>query len=307
MKTKLEDLRIVNNFYQTSAFFPMPIVLCGTLAENGQTNLGTYSLVFPYYIAEKEYFAFILMSRNSSNTVKNIMRTGKVTLNFVSDKKKYVKESIRLGFPGVTTEEKMKDCIFTLTEGLMSEENPKEQFPKVVEESFQSFECSWVKELDNKYNKEVKKRYTKPFNDFNGITSKHGSHFILRIDKVLMKAKYKKQIIEGIDAWDFPKVPVDYGYRDNKNFWISKYKEPYKEKIQSKSVKVETVVYAADRIDPAIKFTKEACATLVKVPRIFLNTALKGCVKWAKENKVTLVTKEHMEIIRNKRNNEKKK
>lgn len=46
--SSFRDLRIVDNFYQTSAFFPMPTVLVGTLDENGQTNLGSYSLCFPY-------------------------------------------------------------------------------------------------------------------------------------------------------------------------------------------------------------------------------------------------------------------
>ena len=66
-------------------------------------------------------------------------------------------------------------------------------------------------------------------------------------------------------------------------------------------------MYAADRIDPEIKFTEEACAKLVNVPRIFLPTALKGCVAWAKENGVTLITEEHMNIINDKRAKEKKK
>ena len=46
-----KNLRIVDNFYQTSAFFPMPTVIISTLADNGQTNCGAYSLVQPYYIA----------------------------------------------------------------------------------------------------------------------------------------------------------------------------------------------------------------------------------------------------------------
>lgn len=41
---EFKDLRIVDNFYQTSAFFPMPTTLVGTVSENGQTNLGAYSL-----------------------------------------------------------------------------------------------------------------------------------------------------------------------------------------------------------------------------------------------------------------------
>lgn len=70
---------------------------------------------------------------------------------------------------------------------------------------------------------------------------------------------------------------------------------------------VASVRYAADRIDPNIKFTDEACAKLVKVPRIFLNTALKGCVAWAKENGVDVITAEHMDIINDKRAKEKNK
>ena len=49
--SSFKDLRIVDNFYQTSSFFPMPTVLVGTVAENGKTNLGSYSLCFPYHIA----------------------------------------------------------------------------------------------------------------------------------------------------------------------------------------------------------------------------------------------------------------
>ena len=70
---------------------------------------------------------------------------------------------------------------------------------------------------------------------------------------------------------------------------------------------IASVRYAADRIDPNIRFTDDACAKLIKVPRIFLNTALKGSVAWAKENDVTLITAEHMDIINDKRSKEKQK
>lgn len=99
--SEFKDLRIVDNFYQTSAFFPMPVVLASTVSESGQTNLGSYSLCFPYYIAGKDYYAMILEVRNSSNTAQNILRTGKVTLNFIPDDKKFFKEAVRLGFPGI--------------------------------------------------------------------------------------------------------------------------------------------------------------------------------------------------------------
>lgn len=60
---EFKDLRIVDNFYQTSSFFPMPTTLIGSVSENGQTNLGAYSLCFPYYIAGKERYAMLLQCR----------------------------------------------------------------------------------------------------------------------------------------------------------------------------------------------------------------------------------------------------
>lgn len=72
-----KNVRIVDNFYQTSSYFPMPTILISTVSENGMTNLGAYSLCFPYYIAGKPYYAMILECRNSSNTAQNILRTKK--------------------------------------------------------------------------------------------------------------------------------------------------------------------------------------------------------------------------------------
>lgn len=301
-----QDLRIVDNFYQTSSFFPMPTTLIGTLSESGKTNLGAYSLCFPYYIAGKDYYAMVLCCRNSSNTAKNILRTGKCSINFIPDAKKYFKEAVRLGYPGETTEEKMKDTIFTLVEGIRSEEKD-ETYPKIVKEAYQVFECTWVKELDHAEKDQVQEEYKPPFHDFNGITSEHGAHFILKIDHILMKPNYASAIINGVSSRNFPRVPVDYGYRDNANFWYTKFRKPRKEPIpKTKGMSLDTVKYAASRIDPEIKFTDEACMKLVRVPRVFLTTVLKGCVSWAKENHVSLITEKEMDIIQDKRNKEKK-
>ncbi|MBR5897685.1 MAG: hypothetical protein IKZ39_08745, partial [Lachnospiraceae bacterium] len=116
--SSFKDLRVVDNFYQTSLFFPMPTVLVSTLTEDGKTTVGPYSLVQPYYIAGKDYYAMLLNCRNSSNTAQNILRNGKCAINFVTDERKYFKEVVRLGWPGDTPEEKMKDCIFTFEDGL---------------------------------------------------------------------------------------------------------------------------------------------------------------------------------------------
>ena len=300
----LKELRIVDNFYQTSSFFPMPTILVSTVSENGQTNLGAYSLCFPYYIAGKDYYAMILECRNSSNTAQNLLRTKKCALNFIPDKKKYFKEAVRLGFPGDTTEEKMKNCLFTLSDSTIDETRPK-----IVLESFQVFECSWVDSLEDAHLDKAGclEGYEPPYRNFNGITSKFGAHFILKIDKILMQEKYRNSIINGIKKNNFPPVPVDYGYRDSTNFWCSTFKRPYAEKIPDKNNgDIKSVQYAADRIDPDVKFTPEACAKLTKIPRVFLKAALTQMVNIAKEEGFTLIDEKALEIINDKRRKEKK-
>lgn len=303
--SKLKELRIVDNFYQTSAFYPMPTILIGTVSENGQTNLGAYSLCFPYYIAGKDYYAMLLECRNSSNTAQNILRTKKCTLNFIPDDKKFFKEAVRLGFPGDTTEEKMKDCLFTLVDSDLGKDRPK-----IVDESFQVMECTWDDSLENaKKDKPGQlEGYEPPYRNFNGITSKFGAHFILKIDRILMQEKYHNAIVNGVKNTNFPRVPVDYGYRDSTNFWYTKFKKPISEKIPEKNDgDVKSVIYAAERIDPNVKFTEEACSKLTKIPRIFLKAALTQMVDIAKEEGIKIIDEQALNVINDKRRKEKKK
>ncbi|MFX1397911.1 MAG: hypothetical protein ACFFAS_12815 [Promethearchaeota archaeon] len=79
---------------------------------------------------------------------------------------------------------------------------------------------------------------------------------------------------------DGQNITIDYGYRDNMDFWIARFKQSYAEQIpKDKEIEVHTVTYAADRLDPDVKFTEEACAKLVRVLRIFLKKVLKGCIE----------------------------
>ena len=79
------------------------------------------------------------------------------------------------------------------------------------------------------------------------------------------------------------------------------------ELLQMRQASLESVRYAADRADDKVKFTDEALTTILGVPRVFLPLVLKGCVEWARENGVELVTAEHMKIINDKRAKEKNK
>ena len=298
-----ETLRIVDNFYQTSAFFPMPTILVSTVSPNGMTNLGSYSLCFPYYIAGKDYYAMVLECRNSSNTCQNILRTKKCSLNFIPDDKRYFREAVRLGFPGDTTEEKMKGCLFTLSESDLGADRPK-----VVKCSCQVFECTWDDGLENAFEDKpgILGGYPAPYRNFNGITSPFGAHFILKIDRILMKKKYSDAIINGVKAGAFPKVPVDYGYRDSTNFWMSRFRRPFPEKIQAKEGDVNSVIYAAKRIDPEVTFTEAACAKLTKIPRVFLKAALTQMVQIAKSEGISVIDEDALKIINDKRREEKK-
>ncbi len=306
--SSFENLRIVDNFYQTSLFFPMPTVVISTLCEDGMTTLGPYSLVQPYYVAGKGYYAMLLSCRNSSNTAQNILRNGKCAINFIDDNPKTFKEAVKLSWPGDTPKEKMPKCNFKLETSLIQEETGEVR-PMVLTDAIQVIKCTWVRELDGA-DKDVAGElngYEPPYHDFNGITSKFGAHFILKIDKILMKKKYSDAIIRGVKASDFPALPVDYGYRDSKNFWFHRKTRMRTELLQVREASLASVRYAADRVDDQVKFTDEALKTVLGVPRVFLPLVLKGCVQWAKENNVTLIDETHMKIINDKRAEEKKK
>ena len=124
-----------------------------------------------------------------------------------------------------------------------------------------------------------------------------------------MKEKFYNAIINGVKASSSPRVPVDYGYRDSTYFWYTKFtSRPIKEPIPAgKEASVDSVMYAANRIDSEVKFTKEACQMCVKIPRVFLKAALTQMVDYAKEHGWKLIDVKEMQEIRDKRNKEKKK
>ena len=283
---KFVNIRILDNFYQTSSFFPMPIVLISTISESGQINLGPYSLCFPHTVSEKH--SMILTTRSNSNTAENIRRTKVSTINFIPYDKKSLKNCVLLGYPGETTEQKMKNNKFTLIPSQRTEEEKKvgTQYPDIVKEAFQVFECTWNDEYPIINNEETLE-----------------SHFILNIDKILLKNKWKESLFKGKG---FPNMPIDFGFRDNINFWFCKHTEPYSEQIpKEKGTTINTVMYAAKRIEPDIEWTEEACEKLVKVPRIFLKMAIKGCIEAAKEEGIKIMTSEFMDKIRDKRSKDK--
>ena len=49
MKNNFKEIRAMDNFYQSSSFFPMPLTLVGTLDENGKYPEGSIN----YLVSEK--------------------------------------------------------------------------------------------------------------------------------------------------------------------------------------------------------------------------------------------------------------
>jgi hypothetical protein len=289
MSQEFSEVRILDNFYQTSSFIPMPVILISTFAESGMINLGPYSLCFPHFIAGENDHAMMLIARGSSNTAQNIMRTKVCTLNFITDQKKYMKNCVMLGYPGESTEEKMKRSIFTLlkTDSFGKPRNTQvcQSHPDIVNEAAQVFLCTWDESYLLQHNKE-RMEY----------------HFLLRIDKILKQKKWKKCLFAG---QGFPALPLDYGYRDNVRFWFTRHSTPYTISIpRGKGSTLETVKYACSRFDPHIKWEENACTRLLKVPPIFLNGMIEVIVDAAKESGLSVITAQFVDGLRDKRADE---
>jgi len=276
------DVGILDNFYQTSSFYPMPVVLCTTVSENGLTNIGSYSLCFPFGISKDHYM--MLISRSSSNTARNIKARKTIALNFIPYDKEYLKNAVELGYPGETTEEKLAESIFTLVPSEREEEGKKDGlvYPEVIKESVQVFECT-VDESDV----------------FHYDGPKIEAHFLLKIDKIIMQKRYAEYLKEGEG---FPTLPVDFGYRDSKQFWFSKHSHPYAEPIpKSKGVSTDAVRYQVERMEGAIKWHPDSYKKMVKVPRIFLKMVIGKINEAAASESIDRVTPEFLDNVNAKR------
>lgn len=281
-KTDFVNVNILDNFYQTSSFYPMPVVLCTTVSDSGLTNIGSYSLCFPFGISKEHYM--MLISRSTSNTAANIRKHKTIALNFIPYDKAYLKNAVELGYPGETTEEKLEESIFTLVPSSRENEEKIEgvSYPEIIKESVQVFECT-VDESDIF-------KYDGPEIE---------AHFLLKIDKIIMQEQYAEYLKEGSG---FPTLPVDFGFRDSKQFWFSKHSHPYAEPIpKAKGVNTDAVQYQVERMEGNIKWHPDSYKKLVKVPRIFLKMVISKINEAAKEEGVEIVTPEFLDKVNEKR------
>jgi hypothetical protein len=68
--------------------------------------------------------------------------------------------------------------------------------------------------------------------------------------------------------------------------------------LRRRGVTVDAVQFAAQRVDSDITWQEDACAKLVKVPRVFVTRVIRECVKAAEGEGVTEIAPESLERIR---------
>jgi len=276
-----------DNFYQSAGFFPMPFAMITTVNEDGVTSIGPHSLTFPFDLIEEP--SWMLVSRAGSNTSTNLRNGSKAALHFVEFRKSWLKPIVALGYPGITPDEKMKDIPFEMVKSPTAEYANDPRFPMLMNDAFQVYEC----EVDGEFE-------YKPHRDTDPIGCEN--FWCLKIKNVLLKESFEEKL-KGQKK--FPSMPISYGFRHNekeRRFFFTSHNKPFPVPIPTpKGLEYQTIYYKANKLDPDVRFTNEACKLLVDIPNAFLGMALNGIIKEAKEHGVTMVDEEFTKAFNEKR------
>lgn len=282
-------LRPKDNFYQSASFFPMPFALITTVNEAGVTSIGPHSLCFPFDLIEEP--SMMLVTRAGSNTSKNLANGSKAALHFVEFRKQWLKPIVDLGFPGIEPEEKMKDIPFEMVPTKTEEYVDDPKFPLLINDAFQVYECEYNGEFQWHPHRETEPVAAENF-------------CCLSVRNILLKESFEKRLEE---QKEFPNMPISYGFRHNetaRRFFFSSHNRPFPVSLPSPpGLEYGTIYYKANKLDPEVRFTHDACKLLVDVPKAFLGVALKGIIKEAKSQGVTMVDEEFMKVFNEKRKN----
>lgn len=191
------EVPLRSRFFQSSAYFPMPVVLLGTRAPDGQANLAPYSLCFPH--VTEDGHRMVLVTRSASKTAENLVRSERVTINFIPDDQPLI-DNLRLLAQPASTAEKMRQSSFTLID---SERGPAADGgapPPLVAEAVQVFECTLV-------------RAEVPADD------SAERRFVLEVERVAMQPRWAAALEAGRGS---PRLPVDYGFRRGSQRWLTR-------------------------------------------------------------------------------------
>lgn len=275
------NVGIVDNFYQSSSFIPMSFALVTTVHDNGETGIGPHALLFPFGITPP--YSMMLISRHSSGTAANIRRARKCALNYVPFDRERFHGIANMGYPGMSLEDKAKANPYTMVDSPSADKAGDPDFPQIVAEAFQVFECTW----DDRFGLHA-------MADDTG--QQYESHFNLLIDDILVGHEYAP----GIEKGDvYPDMPIFTGFRPASGFWFAQTHEPFSVPLPKvEGLEHQHVFYVANRIDSDVQFTEEACKKLTGIPRPFLQDALKGIVERARQDGVATIDEDYLEKIK---------
>jgi flavin reductase (DIM6/NTAB) family NADH-FMN oxidoreductase RutF len=259
-----------DNWYQRSAYYCSSFALITTTDENGVTNIGPYQLSFPFEVNTGR--SWIVISRPTSNTARNVRRTHKCALNFIEYDKDLIETVLKFGFPGQSAEEKLAYNPFRLIDSPTPGRESNDVYPKILADAYQVFECT----LD------VKRIEENPI-----LRDSPSAHLLLNIDNILLK----HEVVELLDGSGerMPNIPLTYGFRGGDTFWFGEAKPAYKLPIPDMGANHEIVHYEANRLDDEVRFTLEACKQLGGIPNNFVRQVLQGIVNQAKARGITEV------------------
>jgi flavin reductase (DIM6/NTAB) family NADH-FMN oxidoreductase RutF len=279
------NVPVRDNFYQSSSFFPMPFALITTINERGTTSIGPHSLVFPFDISESH--SMMLVSRASSNTATNLRRVGKCALNFVEFNRDWLKLIVDLGYPGQTPEEKMKDMPFELVPTKTKAFADDPDYPLIMQDAFQVYECV----MDGTFEYHPSRQAAAPLIE---------NFFALRVENVLLKETFKQKLD---NRREFPDMPLSYGFRGGDEFWFAQHSQPFFFPVpRNKGQAHGQIFYMANKINPEVRFTEDACKQLVNVPTVFLDTVLKGLTEEANKQGVKMIDVDFVKAVEAQRN-----
>lgn len=188
-------------FFQASAFFPMPIVLLATRGSDGAANLAPYSLCFPRLTQDGH--GLVLVTRSASKTAQNLIRTGRVAINFIPDKPEFL-ANCKVLAAAVPTAEKMPQSIFKLVNSECANGLDGTLAPPLVTEAIQVFECRLIA--------------AEPVDGAAAAVDGVAEHrFSLEVEAIRMLPYWAGVLESGRRG---PRLPVDYGFRRATDRWM---------------------------------------------------------------------------------------
>lgn len=272
-----------DNWYQSSSYYVSSFSLITTVAEDGRTSIGPYQLSFPFEVVGSRR-SWMVCSRPGSNTDQHVRRTQKCALHFIEYDKAKIETVLKFGYPGQTPAEKMAYNCFELIDSPTPGREPDDRHPQIIKDAYEVYECT----LD------VERMEQNPI-----LRDSHSSHLLLNIDNILLKKKWKDNLEGG--GTTMPEAALTFGFRGASKFWFGERQEPYWLPIPDLGPRSEVVIYEANRLDPEVKFTNEACEQLTGIPRAFLRQALQGIVAEAKKRGVAEIDLEFVQKLNSER------